>query len=524
MSIQRRIKYTCLAAALTAATALTSVATAQDLAPSVQEIDGIYYVTWFEANVREGPSTGSYIIDVFRLGDPVTVTGIVEGTEWLRVELYDGQIGYMWAGNLTSGQLVGPGGGQSGGGSGAGPDNGAGGADGAGNTIYDAHDLGVLDSIADLVLEDGVSGNDIDDYYTFEVTDWTFVDLALENLSGDIDLLLLDEYEQIMGASEVAGASPEYVQQIIPAGRYYIHIYSFESATSDYTLYLYSEPTDPPPPDTVGNTMETAEPLDLSTGSAVFYERLDVTDYEDWFSITVEDFTEVTAILSGLQSDMDLEIVDDNGDMLQISDNGGNTEEVVTVVVGPGTYYVHAFVYSGQSDYTLEVSTASSEPPPADGAGNNMDAANDLGMIGADGLEAGDWLGLADSDDYYAFTSGGAGNIVVEVTGLSNDLDVELLDANGAIVAMSNNNGVADEVIATAVGEGQYYIHVYAFDGESDYSVSVSMESDGASMPAPDPETPTEPAPGDSEAPADSGRLDLMLPAEEAPTEDAPAQ
>ena len=45
------------------------------------------------------------------------------------------------------------------------------------------------------------------------------VELALEGLVADADLLLVDEYETIIGSSEAAGNASEYVQQIVPPGR-----------------------------------------------------------------------------------------------------------------------------------------------------------------------------------------------------------------------------------------------------------------------------------------------------------------
>ncbi|MEZ5666911.1 MAG: pre-peptidase C-terminal domain-containing protein [Alphaproteobacteria bacterium] len=475
MTIRALLASTCLATVLgTAATAF-----AQDSLGSsdVREIDAVYYVTWLEATVREAPSTGSAAVAEVYMGDRIYVTGEVIGTEWVRIAFDDGTSGYMWSGVLAPAMVGAPAapstdGGQTGGGTATEQPQ----PDGAGNSIYDAYEIGNADS-TDVSFSDHVSSTDLDDYYAIDVTDWTYVDLALEGLTGDADLMLVDEYETIIGSSEVAGPGSEYVQQTVPAGRYYVRVTSYEGDT-DYTLYLYTEPTTPPPPDTVGNTMEEASPIESPTETGqTLYERLDLTDRDDWYSFTVADFTEVTAYLSGLGSDLDLEIVDADGNQVAISDNGGNTEEQTVAVVGPGTHFIHVYIYAGQSDYTLDVSGVPSAPPPPDNAGNSVDNAADLGTLDAtaapDGLTATDWVGSGDLDDYFSFTVTAATTIEARLTGLVGDLDLELLGSDGAIVSVSNNSGNAEEMVGLSVEPGTYYLHVYAFDGNSDFTLTV---------------------------------------------------
>ncbi len=466
MTVRALLASTCLATAM----AVGTPAFAQD----VTEIDAVYYVTWLEAPVRDAPSTNAGVIGDLFMGDRVYVTGWVDNSDWVRIAFDDGSIGYMWSGLLAPALVTGPGFADSPTQS-VDPGTSTPAADGAGNSIYDARIIGAADSI-DLAIDDFVGNADLDDYYAIDVSDWTFIDLALEGLSADADLLLVDEFETIVGSSEVAGPGSEYVQQTIPAGRYYIRVTSYEGDT-DYTLYIYTEPTDPPPPDAVGDTMEEATMIDPPTETVqVFDERLDISDRDDWYAFTLTDFTEVSASLYGLQSDIDLAIVDSSGNPVATSDNGSNTDEHATAILGPGTHYVHVYVYAGQSNYTLEVSGIPSEPPPPDGAGNTLEDALDLGALDSGseaGLTAGDWVGPGDPDDWFAFSVAAAAALEIRLDGFVADLDLELLDANGEIVSVSNNSGNAAEMIGVTVEAGTYYVHVYAFDGSSDFSLSI---------------------------------------------------
>jgi hypothetical protein len=427
--------------------------------------------------VRESPSTSALSVGVLYMGDRVAVTGWVDGTDWVRVAFEDGSIGYLWSGLLAPAVISGPGFADDDYDYEDDEDEDEDGpvADGAGNSIYDANVIGAADAI-DITVDDFVGAQDLDDYYAIDVTGWTFIDLALEGLTADADLQLLDEFEAIVGSSEIAGPGSEYVQQVVPAGRYYIRVTSYEG-DSDYTLYLYSEPTEAPPPDTVGNTAEEATAIEPPTDAPqTFQERLDISDHDDWYSFTVTDYTEVTASITGLQSDLDIAIVDSAGNPVVTSDNGSNTDEIVTTVVGPGTHYVHVYVYAGQSDYSLEVTGLPSEPPPPDNAGNTQDQAADLGALDAGsttGLTGNDWVGAGDPDDWYSFSVGAQAPLEIRVDNATADLDLELIDVNGEIVTVSNNSGTAAEMIATTVQAGTYFVHVYAFDGSSEYALSV---------------------------------------------------
>jgi hypothetical protein len=470
------MKFRALLASTALATALATGAPAfaQD---AITEIDAVYYVTWLEATVREAPSSQSYAIGVLYMGDRVNVTGWVDGTDWVRISFDDGSVGYMWSGLISPAVIAGPGFDDGSGGAGTGTGGGTDGppADLAGNSIYDAYVIGQADSL-DTVFEDFVGDNDLDDYYAIDLSGWTYIDLALEGLSADADLQILNEYQVSAGSSEVAGTGPEYVQQVVPAGRYYIRVTSYEGNTN-YTLYVYTTPTDAPPPDTVGNSMETATPIDAPGETPqVFEERIDLSDSEDWYVFTVSEHTEVSVSLYNLQSDIDLSILDSNGNSLADSQNGSRTSEQATVVVAPGTYYVRVYVYSGQSDYTLEVSGVPSEPPPPDGAGNSRAQALDLGALdpaSETGLTARDWTGPGDIDDWFAFSVADPTQLEIRLDEIVSDLDLELVDENGNIVSVSNNSGTAGEVINVAVGAGTYYAHVYAFDGSSEFALSI---------------------------------------------------
>ena len=88
--------------------------------------------------------------------------------------------------------------------------------------------------------------------------------------------------------------------------------------------------------------------------------------------------------------------------------------------------------------YSLSLSAAASGP--ADNAGNTLATARNIGNLS--GTQSfSDWVGSTDTNDYYRFSLLQASNFSLNLTGLSSDADVELLDSNGSLLA-SMRSGV----------------------------------------------------------------------------------
>lgn len=107
----------------------------------------------------------------------------------------------------------------------------------AGNTPATAFNLGSgLSQSA--TYRDLVGGLDSNDYYRFDITNMTQVNLALTNLTGNVDLQLLDSSgNTILGSSAQSGLSPESIIRSLSAGTYYARVFPALGQTdSSYTL------------------------------------------------------------------------------------------------------------------------------------------------------------------------------------------------------------------------------------------------------------------------------------------------
>ncbi|MEH1850065.1 MAG: S8 family serine peptidase [Nostoc sp.] len=100
--------------------------------------------------------------------------------------------------------------------------------------------------------------------------------------------------------------------------------------------------------------------------------------------------------------------------------------------------------------------------PPPDYAGNSTSTASNIGILNTS-RSFSDWVGAADTNDYYRFCVGSESNFSLSLTGLSADADVQLLDDLGNVITSSTNNGSSSESIIRQLSAGTYFARVYPF-------------------------------------------------------------
>ncbi|MHB9138784.1 MAG: PPC domain-containing protein, partial [Victivallaceae bacterium] len=95
---------------------------------------------------------------------------------------------------------------------------------------------------------------------------------------------------------------------------------------------------------------------------------------------------------------------------------------------------------------------------PADKAANTWQTAKDISALD-------NWVGFGDAADCYKFTMTGAGKLTLDLTGLSADANLSLLDAKGKVLKTSANKSNAPESISMGLLGGTYYVNVASADG-----------------------------------------------------------
>lgn len=245
-------------------------------------------------------------------------------------------------------------------------------------------------------------------------------------------------------------------------------------------------PAAPPADESADDSISTATPLGSVGASPLTADgRVSNDDQTDVYAVTTSGWTDLTVDLTGLTGDADIELKDKDGNGLGSSANAGSDDERIFTTVGPGTYYVAVTSYGDNTPYRLSVSGTPGQEPPPDAAGSDQSGARDLGDITGTSTDASDWVGPADTSDYYAFTIRERQKVTIGLDGMSADADINLVGADGSYLLSGTNTDTEAESLTATLDAGTYYLNVYPAGSEgTEYRVTVAGEA--AAPPPPD--------------------------------------
>ncbi|WP_198805169.1 pre-peptidase C-terminal domain-containing protein [Leptolyngbya sp. BL0902] len=335
--------------------------------------------------------------------------------------------------------------------------------DGAGNSLTTALNIGTLSGTR--TFRDFVGSSDTNDYYRFSVGSTSNFSLSMTGLAADADVQLLNSSGTAIASSMAGGTSSESISRQLTTGTYYVRVYPYGGANTNYALSLSALPYDG-----AGNTLSMARNLGTLTSPQTFTDFVGSVDTNDYYRFYVGSTSNFSLSMAGMSADADVRLLNSAGTVLASSANGGTTAESISRQLTTGTYYVQVYPFGGaNTNYTL---TLRATPP--DLAGNSLAAARFIGTLGSTTQTFRDFVGAIDTNDYYRFSVGSTSNFRLGLTGLSADADVQLLNSSGSVVASSMNGGANAESISRQLTTGTYYVRVYRYSGDTTYSLALS--------------------------------------------------
>jgi hypothetical protein len=353
--------------------------------------------------------------------------------------------------------------------------------DNAGNTLATARAVGTL--TATQSFSDWVGSVDTNDYYKFNVGTQSNFSLSLTGLSADADVQLLNSSGGVIAISQNGGTTSESITRQLSAGTYYARVYPY---SGDTTYGLSLNATAVAPVDNAGNTLATARAVGTLTATQSFSDWVGSVDTNDYYSFNVGTQSNFSLSLTGLSADADVQLLNSSGGVIAISQNGGTTSESITRQLSAGTYYARVYPYSGDTTYGLSLNATA--VAPVDNAGNTLATARAVGTLTAT-QSFSDWVGSADIDDYYSFNVTTLSNVNLNLTGLSADVDLYLLNSSGTVIS-SSIYGTTSESITSQLSAGTYYARVNRYSGDTTYGLSLNA-TEVTPTPTPTP-TPTD--------------------------------
>jgi hypothetical protein len=333
-------------------------------------------------------------------------------------------------------------------------------ADLGGNSFAAATELGTLSGTRQIA--DFVGNSDVNDFFRIRLAQPGNLRLTLDGLAADADLELLNSSGGRLASSTRGGTSSELIQQTLAPGTYVIRVYRF-SGNTNYRLTMTATPNAPTVPDYAGNTLSAARNLGVISGTRSYTDFVGRTDPNDFYRFQVAGRSEFDLTLDQMTADADVELLNSSGALIARSARGGASAESIRQTLDAGTYFVRVYPFgSADTNYRLTLQVQSQAPP--DGAGNTMNAARDLGTLRGS-VTFQDFVGQADTADYYRFRVDAPSSFSLRMDGMSADADVRLLDSNGGVVASSTNGGANPEAIDRVLGTGTYFVFVNPFGG-----------------------------------------------------------
>ena len=201
------------------------------------------------------------------------------------------------------------------------------------------------------------------------------------------------------------------------------------------------------------------------------------SDDVDYYHFVVGEALDLTINFNHSDGDLDAKLYDADGRWLNSSLSYSNNEDFS--INSAGTYILGVYGYGGaMADYSLSA-TPSGIAEDVYEQNDTLATAYDFGVLTESEAGAYVFTGLTidapDDDDYYAFALSGRSdlNIRVSFDHSEGDLDVKLINGDGAVIANSETTSNEELIIAEDLEAGNYYFQVYGYRDAISSSYSI---------------------------------------------------
>ena len=300
-----------------------------------------------------------------------------------------------------------------------------------GNNLGTARNIGTLNGTQ--TLDDAVGNTDKADVYRFKLSSGDNFNLVLNGMSADADVELIQDANrnlrvdpgEVIAFSDFGGSAPESINLSGLAGStYYVRVSQFEGNT-DYTLRLSN--TDP------SNLLFWEIQAGSLSSTQTFDDFVGNSDTSDLYNFNLDTASNFNLQLYGLSANADVRLIQDSNnndflvedsEVIASSTFGGNLSESINTFLAAGNYYIQVYQFSGDTNYTLQLSTPSEIQGTKwnDLNGNGMQDIGEPGLAGwtiyldqnNNGLfDVSETSTLTDANGNYAFTNLASGTYTV---------------------------------------------------------------------------------------------------------------
>lgn len=221
-----------------------------------------------------------------------------------------------------------------------------------------------------------------------------------------------------------------------------------------------------------GNSFGDALNVGVLSSKRTFSNSLSPSDKFDFYQLRLSNRSALTATASKLTDKLDLALFDSDRKRVAFSSKPDKQTESLITVADAGLYYVRLQRKSGSPKYKLDLSVSI----PPDQAGNNAALARSI-TLGSTSTSFKDAVSTSDTNDFYKFSTTAFGNLNLNLTGLSADANVQILNSAGTVIRSSTATGTTPESINAGLAAGDYFVRVYpgSSNATTNYELNVTL-------------------------------------------------
>ncbi|MEY3456985.1 MAG: hypothetical protein RL215_142, partial [Planctomycetota bacterium] len=311
-----------------------------------------------------------------------------------------------------------------------------------------------------------------DDFYKIQLTSPgtadSFAGITFQHSQGDLDIFLLDSAGNFLTSSNGVTDTERISLEGRPAGTYYLQVYGYAGATGTYDAQFSF-------PRSTGDRFESNDTrltaTDIRQQRIVSDLSIHTSVDQDYFRIYLPQNStsahRVDMTLAAGAGDLDLKLYNSAGDLVGSSMGVGSTESISFSGLPAGDYFIHAYGYNGSTgNYSLAISLPEGLVADSDEANNTRETAT---VITQSGTRSNRTIHNNADFDFYRFAIPAQGSqenfVAISFVHAAGDLDIQLLDASGAVVGSSLGVTDSERISLANLPVGTYYLQVYGFGG-----------------------------------------------------------
>ena len=356
------------------------------------------------------------------------------------------------------------------------------------------------------------SGND--DYFQFDIPSSLEADSALsisfQHNQGDLDLELYTSQGQIVTSSATVGNQESISLEGLAQGTYKAKVFGYDKASNpNYNLTVTGLGASSSTTTTTSgddrfeqnDTQADAHEVKLETNGQANLDNLVIKANDpDYFEFVLPGVanrlpgSNLSINFTQKNGDLDLELLDATGNIVQSSNGVGNGESINLDDLDGGTYFAKVSGYgNAENTYSLSVKAPTTTPSSSNNS-NTTNIGDDEFEVNDDQASATDLARefvnktvalpnlqiVAGNKDWFKFTTNAKGGINDQVSiafasKKDGDLDLELLDATGKTVSISEGIENSEAISLSGLAAGEYYAKVYGYGASSNqYTLNVT--------------------------------------------------